>query len=151
MSYLRYLCLLAYSGVHHILCYVYWCACLRIVSCAWRCPTSIVLCLLVCLSSYCVLCMAVSNIYCVVFIGVLVFVLCLVHGGVHHILCYVYWCACLRIVSCAWRCPTSIVLCVLLYLSSILCTQFFQFLWIVHLSNVYVELSVSYLIKSDKK
>ena len=44
-----------------------------------------------------------------------------------------------------------LVLCVLLYLSSILCTQFFQFLWIVHLSNVYVELSVSYLIKCDKK
>ena len=31
MSYLRYMCLLAYSGVHHILCCVFCFVCLRLV------------------------------------------------------------------------------------------------------------------------
>jgi hypothetical protein len=33
MSYLRYLCLFAHSGIHHILCCVVGCARLRLVSC----------------------------------------------------------------------------------------------------------------------
>ena len=53
MSYLSYLCLLAHSGVQHILCCVFWFACFRIVSCVWCCPTHIVLCFLFCLSSSC--------------------------------------------------------------------------------------------------
>ena len=33
MSYLRYLCLFAYSGIHHILCCVVCCARVRLLSC----------------------------------------------------------------------------------------------------------------------
>jgi hypothetical protein len=101
MSYLHYLCLLAYSGVQHILCCFFasfvfvlclvydgiqhvlycvsWFICLRPVSCVWWHPTRIVLCFLVYLSSSCVLCMMASNTYCIVFLGLFVFVLCLVY------------------------------------------------------------------------
>ena len=57
MSYLHYLCLLAYSGVQHILC------------CVFLLP----------FSSSCVLCMMASTSYCIVFLGLFVFVLCLVY------------------------------------------------------------------------
>jgi hypothetical protein len=104
MSYLRYLCLLAYSGVQHILCCVLCFVCLRLVSCVWLCPTHIVLCFMFCLSSSCVLCMVVSNTYCVVFYVLFVFVLCLVYGGVQHILCCVFclvvFVLCTNYVSC---------------------------------------------------
>ena len=33
MSYLRYFCLFAYSGIHHILCCVVYCARVRLLSC----------------------------------------------------------------------------------------------------------------------
>jgi hypothetical protein len=33
ISYLRYMCLFLYSGVQHILCFVFGFACLRLVSC----------------------------------------------------------------------------------------------------------------------
>ena len=48
LSYLRYLCLLANSGVQHILCCVFCFVSLRLVSCVWWCPTGIVLCFLLC-------------------------------------------------------------------------------------------------------
>jgi hypothetical protein len=44
--------------------------------------------------------------------------LCLVYGGVQHILCCVFYFVCLRLVPCVWWCPTHIVLCILLCLSS---------------------------------
>jgi hypothetical protein len=60
-------------------------------------------------NTVCVGHMVVSNTYCVVFSILFVFVLCLVHSGVQQILCCVLWFVCLRLVSCAWWCPTHIV------------------------------------------
>jgi hypothetical protein len=77
VSYLRYFCFFAYSGVQDILCCVF----------------------LLYLSSSCFLYIVVSNTYCVVSLVVFVFVLCLVYSGVQHILCCVC-CVCLRLVSC---------------------------------------------------
>ena len=78
MSYLHYLCLLAYSGVQHILC------------CVFLLP----------LSLSCVLCMMASNTYCIVFLGLFVFVLCLVYDGIQHLLYCVSWFICFRLMSC---------------------------------------------------
>ena len=44
LSYLRYLCLFAYSGVQHILCCVFCFVCLRLEFFVWWFPTHIVLC-----------------------------------------------------------------------------------------------------------
>jgi hypothetical protein len=115
--YVFVLCLV-YGGIQHILCCVLCFVCLPLVSCVWWCPTHIVLCFMFCLSSSCVLCMVVSNAYCGVFYVLLVFVLCLVYGGVQRILCCVLCFVGLRLVSCVWWCPTHIVVCFMVCLSS---------------------------------
>ena len=92
MSYLRYLYLLAYSGIQHISCFLFVYLCF--VSCVWCCPTHIVF--LVCLSVLCVLCMVLSNTYRVSCLFICV--VCLVYGVVHHILCFVFVLFVLRLV-----------------------------------------------------
>ena len=90
---LRYLGLLAYSGVQHKL----WCVFVLFVF---------------------VLCIVKSNTNWVVFFALFVFVLCLVYGGVQHILCCVFCFFGLRLVFCVWWCTTHIALRFLFCLSS---------------------------------
>ena len=138
MSYLRYLCLFAHSGVQHISCCCFCFVCLRLLSCVWWCPTHIVLLFLLCLSSSCVLCTLCCQFLWIVF-ALFVFVLCLVYPMLPVSLdCFCF--VCLRLLSCVWWCPTHIVLLFLLCLSSscVLCTLCCQFLWIVFVLFVFV-------------
>ena len=118
------------------------------MSCVWLCPTHIVLCYLSCLSLSCVLCMVVSNTHSVVlfvlFVVVCVLcmvvsntyccylsclssscVLCMAMSNIYSVVLFVLFVVVLCVfcmvvcpVSCAWLCPTHIVLCYLSCLSS---------------------------------